>query len=112
MTATLRHHGGAAEHVQVRYVVGCDGAHSTVRELAGIPFVGSSYPQTFVLADIDADGLDAATAHVFVSPHGMLFFLPLISPANWRMLTMRPGADPQASAPRQSSSSSAWPQAS
>jgi 2-polyprenyl-6-methoxyphenol hydroxylase-like FAD-dependent oxidoreductase len=94
---TVRHRGGQVEHIQVPYVVGCDGGRSTVRELAGIAFEGSSYPQTFVLADVDADGLDTGTAHVFVSPHGMLFFFPLVSPAAWRVLAMRPLADPGAS---------------
>ncbi|GIF66332.1 FAD-binding monooxygenase [Asanoa ishikariensis] len=95
--ATLRHHDGPVEHVQAPYVVGCDGGRSTVRELAGIAFEGSSYPQTFVLADTDADGLDPGTAHVFVSPDGMLFFFPLVSPAAWRVLAMRPLSDPGAS---------------
>ena len=95
---TVRHRGGQVEHMQVPYVVGCDGGRSTVRELAGIAFEGSSYPQTFVLADVDADGLDTGTAHVFVSPNGMLFFFPLVSPAAWRVLAMRPLADPGASA--------------
>jgi FAD binding domain len=66
--------------------VGCDGAHSTVRTLAGIEFAGASYPQTFVLADVDADGLRAGAAHVFLSGAGMLFFFPLGEPAPWRML--------------------------
>lgn len=91
--AALRHRSGRTEHVQVPYVVGCDGARSTVRQLAGIPFEGDSYPQTFVLADADADGLDTSTAHVFVSPSGMLFFFPLVSPAAWRVLAMRPPGD-------------------
>ena len=31
--------------VTARYLVGCDGAHSPVREMAGIPFPGMSYPE-------------------------------------------------------------------
>jgi 2-polyprenyl-6-methoxyphenol hydroxylase-like FAD-dependent oxidoreductase len=92
--ATLRHHDGREEQVSARYVVGCDGAASSVRELAGIRFVGGSYPQTFVLADTEADELDPGAAHVFLSRAGMLFFFPLIRPASWRMLVMRPPADP------------------
>jgi 2-polyprenyl-6-methoxyphenol hydroxylase-like FAD-dependent oxidoreductase len=92
-TATLRHRDGREEVVSARYVAGCDGGHSTVRRLAGIGFEGSSYPQTFVLADTEADGIEPGAAHVFLSDQGMLFFFPLGKPATWRLLAMRPPAD-------------------
>jgi 2-polyprenyl-6-methoxyphenol hydroxylase-like FAD-dependent oxidoreductase len=90
----LRHHGtGHEEDIQARYVVGCDGAHSAVRRLAGIAFEGSAYPQTFVLADIEADGIEPGAAHAFLAPDGMLFCFPLGQPASWRLLAMRPPTD-------------------
>ncbi|SIM86473.1 FAD-dependent monooxygenase [Micromonospora cremea] len=92
--ATLRHTDNREERVAARFVVGCDGAHSTVRHLAGIGFEGGSYPQTFVLADLEADGLSGGAAHVFLSEHGMLFLFPLGRPASWRLIAMRPPADP------------------
>ncbi|MEU8390435.1 FAD-dependent monooxygenase [Micromonospora sp. NPDC048843] len=91
--ATLRHGDDRVERVAARYVVGCDGAHSAVRRLAGIGFEGAAYPQTFVLADLEADGLDTRTAHVFLSERGMLFFFPLGHPTTWRLLVMRPPAE-------------------
>jgi 2-polyprenyl-6-methoxyphenol hydroxylase-like FAD-dependent oxidoreductase len=78
------------EIVRARYVVGCDGTHSTVRRLAGIDFAGDAYPQTFVLADLAAEGLDRDAVHVYLSPAGMLFLFPLVEPAPWRLLAMRP----------------------
>ncbi|MEH0841166.1 FAD-dependent monooxygenase [Micromonospora sp. CPCC 205711] len=87
---TLRHGDGREERVSARYVVGCDGAHSAVRHLAGIGFAGGAYPQTFVLADLEADGVDAGAAHVFLSGRGMLFLFPLGHPTTWRLLAMRP----------------------
>lgn len=39
------------EEVHCQYIIGCDGAHSTVRHLLGIPFEGASYEQEFLLAD-------------------------------------------------------------
>ena len=92
-TATLRHRDGREQVVSARYVVGCDGGHSTVRRLAGIGFEGGSYPQTFVLADTEADGVEPGAAHVFVSATGLLLFFPLVKPAAWRLLAMRPPAD-------------------
>ncbi len=90
---TLRHDDGDVEVVRTRYVVGCDGAHSAVRQFAGIPFEGGSYPQTFVLADLEADGLQPGRVHTFLSAQGILFFFPLGAPATWRIIAMRPRTD-------------------
>ena len=38
--------------VRADYVVGCDGAHSTVRRLLGIDFVGKQYETHILLADV------------------------------------------------------------
>src|SRR5262245_22222982 len=53
--AVLRRPDGIEERVRARYVVGCDGAHSTVRKQTGIPFEGDAYLQDFMLADVEAD---------------------------------------------------------
>jgi 2-polyprenyl-6-methoxyphenol hydroxylase-like FAD-dependent oxidoreductase len=92
--AVVRQRDGREERVSACYLVGCDGAHSTVRRLAGIGFEGSAYPQTFVLADAEAEGIEPDAAHTFLSGNGMLFFFPLGTPATWRLLAMRPSTDP------------------
>ncbi|HUC18102.1 MAG TPA: FAD-dependent monooxygenase [Acetobacteraceae bacterium] len=51
--ATLRNAAGEIEEVSCRWLVGSDGAHSTVRSALGLAFEGGSYPQTFVLADLE-----------------------------------------------------------
>jgi 2-polyprenyl-6-methoxyphenol hydroxylase-like FAD-dependent oxidoreductase len=38
--------------VRARYLVGCDGAHSRVRDTAGIPFPGTTYPEVNRLAQV------------------------------------------------------------
>lgn len=68
--------GGREETVRARYLVGCDGAHSAVRQAAGIAFTGGRYPQTFLLADLDAEGLEPDAAHVWLGAAGPLFFFP------------------------------------
>jgi 2-polyprenyl-6-methoxyphenol hydroxylase-like FAD-dependent oxidoreductase len=90
VTSTLRRRDGRTEQVHARYLVGCDGAASTVRRGAGIPFKGGAYPQTFALADLDAGGLDRDAAHAFLGQEGIVLFFPLGRPASWRMLTMHP----------------------
>jgi 2-polyprenyl-6-methoxyphenol hydroxylase-like FAD-dependent oxidoreductase len=93
VVATLRRSDGREERAAASYVVGCDGAHSSVRTKAGIGFEGGSYPQTFLLADLEADGIERGSAHVYTGADGMLFFFPLVTPAGWRLLTMRPRRD-------------------
>jgi len=90
LVCTLRHRDGTRQAVRTRYLAGCDGAHSTVRQQAGIPFLGGGYPQTFLLADLDVDGLAPGTVNAFLTDHGPLFFFPLGHPAPWRIITMRP----------------------
>ena len=88
---TLRHRDGRTEEVRARYLVGCDGAHSSVRQGAGIPFEGGRYPHTFALADLELDGeLERDAAHAFIGAAGVLLFFPLGRPATWRIIGMRP----------------------
>ncbi len=88
-TCHLNHADGRSEAVTARYLVGCDGAHSTVREQAGIEFRGGAYPQTFVLADLEVDGLHPGDVHTYLTGPSLLFFFPLGAPATWRMLAIR-----------------------
>ncbi|KDN75624.1 monooxygenase [Streptomyces olindensis] len=90
VTCRLRHRDGGQETLRARYVVGCDGAHSTVRAQAGIAFEGYAYPQTFLLADLEVDGLEPGAAHTFMTASGLLFFFPLGTPATWRMIALHP----------------------
>ena len=67
-----------SERLRARYVVGCDGAHSTVRETLGIRFEGVTYPQSFVLADVRMDwGLPNGEVQLFFSPDGLVVVAPL-----------------------------------
>ncbi|NYJ04271.1 FAD-dependent monooxygenase [Petropleomorpha daqingensis] len=95
LLCTLRDPDGAAGTVAARWVVGCDGARSTVREQAGIAFTGGRYPQTFCLADLSADGLEDGAVNTYLSAGGPLFFFPLGSPAPWRLITFVPDGGPR-----------------
>lgn len=90
VTSTLESPGVPARTVRTRYLVGCDGAHSATRHLAGIGFSGRAFPQRFLLADLEADGLEPGRVHVYLAGAGPLFLFPLGSPAGWRLLVMLP----------------------
>ncbi|MGE9295045.1 MAG: FAD-dependent monooxygenase [Puniceicoccales bacterium] len=75
---SLKKKGGVLERSTYDYVVGCDGAHSTVREQLGIPFEGESYPEDFVLADVKlASPLAPNAMHMFFHPDGALALFPM-----------------------------------
>ena len=63
--------------------------NSFVRAAEGIAFVGARYPNTFLLADLDVDGLEAGTVNAFLAADGPVLFFPLQHPAPWRIITMR-----------------------
>jgi len=64
--------------LRARYVVGCDGMHSAVREQAHIPFVGNSYGESFVLADVRLSGaVPRDEVILYFSPAGMVVVAPL-----------------------------------
>ena len=49
-------HRGKPLQLTASFVVGCDGAHSSVRHLLNLPFEGAEYNDSFMLADIETDG--------------------------------------------------------
>jgi 2-polyprenyl-6-methoxyphenol hydroxylase-like FAD-dependent oxidoreductase len=56
ITARLRHQDGTEETCEARFIAGCDGARSMVREAIGTGFPGGTYRQLFYVADVVADG--------------------------------------------------------
>lgn len=96
---TLAIAGGGQETVRAKYVVGCDGAHSKVRELLGLTFTGGlgKFPQLFMLGDVDVDW-DMPPGHLLRFMHetdgrmdNMLVCVPLRGESRYRIATMAPG---------------------
>lgn len=46
---------GQRLELSAEFVVGCDGAHSTVRHLLNLPFSGAEYNDLFLLADVETN---------------------------------------------------------
>ena len=64
--------------VRAKYVVGCDGASSSIRAAVDIPFEGETYPQSFVLADVRMEWkLRGNEVQLFFSPEGLVVVAPL-----------------------------------
>ncbi|MFF8913533.1 FAD-dependent monooxygenase [Streptomyces sp. NPDC015032] len=61
-----------------RYVVGCDGGHSAVRKLLGVPFEGkTAEEQMMVCGDVEADGLDRGYWHQWFDEDGAVLLCPI-----------------------------------
>jgi len=70
--------GADLKTVQAKWLVGCDGMHSVVRDQAPIPFLGSDYEESFVLADVEMDWpLDREEVSLFFSDQGLVVVAPL-----------------------------------
>lgn len=64
--------------LRARFVVGCDGMHSAVRESTGIAFEGGSYGESFLLADVRlSGGVPTDEVILYFSPQGMVVVAPL-----------------------------------
>ena len=74
----LKNHAGDEEQCRTAWVIGCDGAHSSVRYALGLAFRGGAYEDDFRLADLRLDWpLPGDRAHVFLRPEGPVGVIPL-----------------------------------
>ncbi len=70
--------GAAVGSISARYVVACDGMHSRIRDVLGTPFVGSTYEESFILADVLMDwSVPPSEVALFFSEQGLLVVAPL-----------------------------------
>jgi 2-polyprenyl-6-methoxyphenol hydroxylase-like FAD-dependent oxidoreductase len=75
---TLRHPDGTSEAVDASWVVGSDGAHSTVRSLIGTRLAGTFEGERFIMGDVDADHeLDPSSMYTYFSADGPLLVFPM-----------------------------------
>jgi 2-polyprenyl-6-methoxyphenol hydroxylase-like FAD-dependent oxidoreductase len=82
----LRHANGTQEQLDSAWLISCEGAHSVIREQAGISFVGKTYPLAFFLADVELDGpLTHGENYVWVHKDGSFAVLPLPPAQTWRL---------------------------
>lgn len=73
--ATLKHFASRQEVIDTPWLIGCDGAHSTVRHLNQEHFPGEANPHQYVLADVVIDApIDHQEWHGFFTEQGALYF--------------------------------------
>lgn len=69
---------GGAEVIRAEWLIGADGAHSSVRELLGVEFRGSRVPMPFLIAEGEVEGdYEQGAVHYFLGRKGSLVFAPM-----------------------------------
>ncbi|MGW8364924.1 FAD-dependent monooxygenase [Streptomyces wedmorensis] len=99
VTARLRTASGADEELRVRYLIGCDGAHSVVRKTLGLSYEGGAFPETYMLGDVEADwdlppgyGLRSSGPSPDGAGDDLLVCIPLPGTGRYRMSMKAPSA--------------------
>ena len=79
VSAVLRS-GAGEETIDTAWLVGCDGAHSTLRHQLGLSFEGDTLPTDWMLADVHAEGMpNAGDPSIFFHDAGVLATFPIKS---------------------------------
>ncbi|WP_433797616.1 FAD-dependent monooxygenase [Actinoplanes sp. CA-252034] len=86
------------QRVTERWLVGCDGIGSAVREVAGIGFSGTTYPQPWLVVDAVGGDVDGGPSVAFVTDAARPAVV-MSQSGRWRWEWMLlPGEDPRAMA--------------
>lgn len=84
---------GAVRRIDARYVVACDGGTSRVRERLGIAFEGSTFPEKWLVVDVQDDDYPHREIRFFCDPKRPAVTLPVSKGRRrWEFLLL-PGDD-------------------
>ncbi|MGW0943762.1 FAD-dependent monooxygenase [Streptomyces sp. NPDC002623] len=97
VTARLRTASGAEEEFRTGYLIGCDGAHSTVRKGLGLSYEGAAFAEEYMLGDVEADwdmphgyGLRSLHRTADGATDDVLVCIPLPGTGRYRMSMLVP----------------------
>jgi 3-(3-hydroxy-phenyl)propionate hydroxylase len=85
--STIQKPSGEQEILRSDFLIGCDGAHSTVRHQLQIPFMGNSYTGDFILGDVKLEWpWPYKSIQTFISSHGLIASFPLKGEQRYRLV--------------------------
>jgi 2-polyprenyl-6-methoxyphenol hydroxylase-like FAD-dependent oxidoreductase len=94
--AVLRHADETEERIWTSFLIGCDGAHSTVRHLLGTPFVGTTVEQSFTTGNVRMHGdLPHDQALAYLNRGRLITYFPLPDGHHRFIIAYQPGEAPQ-----------------
>ena len=87
VTAKIKNSNGEIETVSAKYLVGCDGPRSPVRNSLGLTFEGTTFERIFYVADVEIDWEFKNDAlMVFLMKSNLLAFFPMVGENRWRIV--------------------------
>lgn len=87
VTANIKTADDETETIEAKFLVGCDGAKSPVRQALGLTFEGSTFERMYYVADVQIDWKFSHDAgHGFLLKNSMLAFFPMTGENQWRIV--------------------------
>lgn len=83
---------GARHDCEVRYLCGCDGGHSRVREVLQLDFPGGSYPHLYYVADVKISGPPNTELQAHIGEQTFALMLPVRSSGMQRLIGIMPAS--------------------
>ncbi|WP_239453450.1 MULTISPECIES: FAD-dependent monooxygenase [Microbacterium] len=94
VTAEVRTPQGSSSTLRARWCIAADGASSTVRELLGIDFAGTTNPRRFYVIDaVGTSGLARSAVNLRFARDDFLLTFPMGDDGHDRLLGVREGED-------------------
>ena len=81
---------GSTHTLEARWVAGCDGARSAVRELNGIGFPGAPYQHVFFIADTMTGPMVPTSSMSILLYDGFHLIFPMRGQDHWRLVGILP----------------------
>lgn len=87
VTAEIKLPTGETQKVEAKYMVGCDGARSPVRQELGLAFEGSTFERIFYVADVRIDWEFPHDAlHISLAQKSSVAFFPMVGENRYRIV--------------------------
>ncbi|MDQ6786279.1 MAG: FAD-dependent monooxygenase [Acidobacteriota bacterium] len=87
ISANIKNASGATETIEAKYLVGCDGAKSSVRHTLGLEFAGSTFERIFYVADVAIDWKFGHNAvQICLAQNALTAFFPMPGEKRYRIV--------------------------
>ena len=85
--ANIKNKNGAAETIEAKFLVGCDGAKSVVRHTLGMTFEGSTFERLFYVADTQIEWeFPHDSLYVCLAENTITAFFPMVGEKQFRIV--------------------------